>query len=223
MAFRSEAKTCACLILMATALGAAPKSYNVVHKHLRHGGAGVLKIDDAGITFTESGKGSTVKDSRVWKFEDIQELRLGPDFLRILTYEPSLRTLNRDRAYVFERTPAAIATEWYPIFRAKLDKRFVAALADPDVVPEWQMPVRGGTLVVGKDRIVFKSVRPGESRTWRMSDVESVGSSGPFDLTISVLERTFRFQLKEEMSDSRYQALWMRVTKGQGLKILGVE
>ncbi len=214
------------MLLAFAAAAATPKSYNVTHRHLRHGGAGVLKIDDAGISFDESGKGA--KDSRHWKYEDIQELRLGPDFLRILTYEDNRAELGRDRVYLFEKTPAAMATDWYPVFSRTLDKRFVAALADPAVKPEWRLPVKmlhgtggsQGELLVGKEQIVYKTARPGESRTWRMSDIDSVGTSGPFDLTITVLERTFRFQLKAELPEARYQELWMQLNRGHGLPIL---
>lgn len=222
MEFRIEAKACAGLILWAGfAMG-----YDVRHAHLRNGGAGVLRIDETSITFEEPGKHA--KHSRTWKYDDIQELILGPEKLRIVTYEDNRWELGRDRVYVFNKLPASLAVDWYPVFRAKLDARFVAALADDLVKPEWQMPAklvhgRGGSqgvLLVGADRLVYKSGLEGESRTWRIGDVENVSSSGAFDLTITTYERAFRFQLKQALGEERYQALWLRVNQARGLGVL---
>jgi hypothetical protein len=227
MAFRTEAKACAGLILCVTfALGATTQTYNVRHRHLRNGGPGVLRIDEKSISFEEAGK--QAKHSRTWKYDDIQELILGPETLRIVTYEDSRWELGRDRVYVFDRMPASVAADWYPVFRTRLDARFVAALADEQAKPEWEMPAKlvhgrtgsQGVVLVGADRVVYRSGQPGESRTWRTGDLENVSSSGPFDLTITTHEREFRFQLKQAMSEERYQELWMRVNQSRGLQIL---
>ena len=199
MEFRTEAKACAGLILCVSfAVG-----YDVRHVHLRNGGPGVLRIGENSIAFDEQGK--HVKHSRTWKYDDIQELILGPETLRIVTYEDNRWQLGRDRVYVFDKLPASLAAEWYPVFRTRLDARFVAALADDQVPAEWQMPAklmygRGGSqgvLLMGADRVVYNSSQPGESRTWRMGDLENVSSSGVFDLTLTTHEREFRFQLKQ--------------------------
>jgi hypothetical protein len=230
MAFRTEAKACAgiaaCVILSAT-LAAAPPVYDVEHQHLRHGGAGTLRVDEDSIEFQERSK--EAKHSRTWKYDDIQELTLGPDSLRIVTYEDQRWKLGRDRVYVFEKLPANFAAEWYPVFRTRLDARFVAALADEGLKPEWQLPVKlahgrsgsQGVLLVGEEGVVYKSVEAGESRTWRMRDLENVSNSGAFDLTISTYEREFRFQLKHAIDEAQYQKLWLRVNQAHGLQILG--
>jgi hypothetical protein len=227
MAFRTEAKACAGLILCVTfALGATTQTYDVRHKHLRNGGPGVLRIDENSISFEEPGK--KAKHSRTWKYDDIQELILGPETLRIVTYEDNRWELGRDRVYVFDRMPASVAVDWYPVFRARLDARFVAALADEPAKPEWRIPAKlvhgrsgsQGVVLVGADRVVYESSRDGESRTWRIGDLENVSSSGNFDLTITTYEREFRFQLKQAMGEERYQDLWMRVNQARGLRIL---
>jgi hypothetical protein len=227
MAFRTKAKTCAGLIVFAlSGFAASPQSYDVRHLHLRHGGPGVLRIDDSGITFTERGK--QAKHSRAWKYDDIQELVLGTQTVRIVTYEDNRWQLGRDRVYVFDKLPASLAADWYPIFRTRLDARFVAALADGQVSPEWQVPAKlahgrsgsNGVLLVGADRVVYKSEQPGESRTWRISDLDNVSSSDAFDLTLVTHEATFRFQLKQALPDQRLQALWTRVNQTRGLQIL---
>lgn len=228
MAFRSQAKTGACLILCAWSLAGA-QSYTVRHKHLHGGTEGVLRIDENSISFEE--KGRHAKDSRVWKFADIQQLRLGPDDLRIVTYEDNRLELGRDRVYLFDKLPASVAADWYPVFRDRLDARFVAALADDSMKPEWELPVklthgRGGSqgvLRVGTGGIVYRSEAHDESRSWRPSDLESVSSSGEFDLTITTHEADFRFQLKQPLDEKKYQELWLRVNHGRGLRILSTE
>jgi len=230
MAFRTEAKACACMILsVAFTFGATTKTYTVRHRHLRNGGVGVLRLDETSISFEEPEK--QTNHSRIWKDDDIQQLTLGPESLRIVTYEDNRWELGRDRVYIFDKLPAGLTTDWYPILRARLDQRFVAALADDEVKPQWQVPAklihgRGGSqgvIVVGADRLVYKSSRPGESRTWRVSDLENVSSSDAFDLAITTHEREFRFQLKRALSAARYQELWMRVNQAHGLRILGAD
>jgi len=230
MAFRTEAKACARLALSAAVaagcLLAQSAIYPARHEHLRHGGAGTLRIDETAISFTESGK--QAKHSRTWKYDEIQELVLGEGTLRIVTYEDQRWELGRDRVYVFDHLPAEVAATWYPVFSARLDQRFVAALADPLLKPEWQLPAKlvhgsfgsQGVLLAGPDRIVYKTAQPGESRTWRLKDLDNVSSSGPFDLTLNTLQRDFHFQLKAALPESAYSELWRRINLSKGLQIL---
>ena len=223
MAFRTEAKACVGLIFWAMA--AAAETYTVRHTHLRNGVTGVLRISENELVYEEPGKHK--QHSRTWKYDDIQELQLGPDTLRIVTYEDNRRQLGRDRVYLFDKLPAEVATRWYPLFSARLDQRFVAALAAA-ITPEWQIPAKlthgrygsHGVLMVAADAVVYQSSQPGESRTWRIKDLENVSTSDVFDLTITTHERTFRFQLKQPLSEARFQALWLRVNQARGLQVL---
>ena len=74
----------------------------------------------------------------------------------------------------------------------------------------------------GRDRIVFASGRPDDSRTWRISDLENISSSGPFELTIVTFERArldyggrkqFNFRLKEALSEDKYNELWLEINR----------
>jgi hypothetical protein len=230
MAFRIKATISASVILaLAMAPGAAmPRSYTVRHRHAHGGKAGVLRIDENSISFEEPAKGA--KHMRVWKYEDIQELILGVDTLRLVTYEDNRLELGRDRVYDFDQIPPTLTSERYPIFRTRLDARFVAALADHSIKAEWQIPVKlmhgregsQGIVLIGIDRVVYKSSQRGESRTWRMSDLENISSSDAFDLTVTTRERDFRFQLKQALEPARYQQLWTNINQAHGLQILSV-
>lgn len=92
--------------------------------------------------------------------------------------------------------------------------------------------IRGseGALLVGADRIVYRTSRQGDSRTWRYSDIENISTSGPFQLTITTFERDkfhygnykgFNFQLKEALDEARYDELWRRLNQSKGLKLIG--
>jgi Outer membrane efflux protein len=69
-------------------------------------------------------------------------------------------------------------------------------IADPDVPTLAEFPAKlagftkgvEGTLLFGEDRIVFRAAKPGESRTWRFSDIDNIASAGPFDFSVVTLE-----------------------------------
>ena len=205
MAFRIEAAALAFLMV----LPAVAQEYRVP--------GGVLRVDANSIAFEAMAKH---KDrSRQWKFDDIRQLTLGSTVLRIQTYE------RRNREFVFDLVPRELAEKWYPVFAARLDQRFVAALADERVPPQWQIPVKlrtkvQGAVLVSAGHVVFRADPPVESRTWRIPDIQSVTSSGPFDLTVTTREKEFHFELKQALPEARYQELWREVNRAQGLQIL---
>ena len=237
MALRSKAPACALLVLgfSASMLAAEPVTLQVRHRHLRHGTEGVLRVSDEGIAFGESGKHE--EHSRQWRFENIQQLTLSPTVLRILTYEDPRWKFGHDREFVFDRLPEDLATRLYPVFSHRLDQRFVAALADVEVSALWEMPAKlvhraggsQGSILVGADRIVYRTESREQSRTWRIKDIDVVSTSGPFDLTITTFElagsnyaghKDFHFALKRPLAEAEYNALWQDVNKAKGLQIL---
>ena len=56
----------------------------------------------------------------------------------------------------------------------------------------------------------------GVSRAWRYEDVENIGSSGPFQLSIQTLEKGFQFQLKQPITEARYNELWLLIERKHG-------
>ena len=213
MAFRIEASIIACLV--AQSLFAVPVEY-------RHH-QGDLEVTLDAVTF----KGA---QTWTWKYDQIQQLTLTETELRILTYEDSKWKIGRDREYIFDHLPEGFAKSVYCQWKDKLDQRFIAALADPDVKSLAEFPAKlksltkgtEGTLLFNADRIVFRATKPGESRTWRLADIENIASAGPFDFSLVVQEhhgawnnatREFRFQLQKPMEETRYNELWRLVTR----------
>ena len=208
-------KTASCLILAATLASAA--QFAVRHEHLRQGCAGVMTVDENGVRFT-----GAKKHAWSWKYEDIQQLRLSPESIYILTYKDSKLRLGKDREYNF--TGKIPAEELYPLLKDRMDQRFVAAVGQASGAVSFSLPVKHlrpivgseGTLAFGADAIVYSTPAKAESRTWRYSDIENIGSSGPFQLTITTLEKGFTFQLKQPITEARYNQLWLQIEKTNG-------
>jgi len=173
-----------------------------------------------------------------WAYQDLQQLWLSPEKLVIVTYRDRKWFLGVDKEFEFflagkNQSPANA----YEFLKDKLDQRFVAAVADPKPLAEWELPVKllgtiqgsEGVLRVGADRIVYKTENKGQSRTWRLEDIENVSTSGPFQLTLTTYERavthygsmkSFNFQLKQKLDGRRVDLLWKRLNRDKGLEFL---
>ena len=221
MAFASKKTSRLIAVAALTAAAASAEvKFEVRHDHLHKYCTGVMTVDDTGIYFH-----GARDHAWAWKYQDIQELKLAPGRIHLMSYWDNPRKLGADREYEFE---GKIPDELYPLWTNKLDQRLVAEMADTDFQPLWRIPVKHllrisgseGTLAVGEDRIVYAADRKGESRTWRLEDIENISSPGPFELTITTFEharfhygerKDFHFQLKEALPESRYNELWRRL------------
>jgi hypothetical protein len=231
-------KTATCLTL--TALWAYSAEFPMRHEHLRKGCAGVMTVDEEGVRFTGAQTGTTTH-AWVWKYEDIQELTLGSGSIHILTYKDRRLGLGADREYDF--TGKLPVEALYGLLKDRMDQRFIAAVAPrgalPDPAPGWSVPVKHlgritlklqttgseGTLAFGPDKITYSTTARDDSRTWRYSDIDSISSSGPFQLTITTYERArshygdrtgFNFQLKQSITEARYNELWLQIEQKNG-------
>ena len=218
-------KTASCLILAGT-MWAADTRFPVRHEHLRKGCEGTLTVSDDGVSFV-----GAKKHAWSWKYQDIQELKLGAGHIYVLTYQDSKLLLGADRGYEFT---GKIPAELYALWKTRLDQRFVAELADPSTAPDGlTLPVKHlkritgseGELRFGSDQIVYATGAKDESRTWRYSDIESISSSGPFQLTVTTYERArshygdrkgFNFELKQPITEASYNQIWLQIQKKNG-------
>jgi hypothetical protein len=249
MAFRTEKRAIACIsgLLLAPALLAQQNfQYDAWHGHSRPphirkaGGLGTLTIDDTGVSFQEKYKdGKPPKHPHAWHwdYQDIQQLKISPKSLTVLTYKDNKWKLGADREYDFDLVTEDSFEDAYHVLRTRLDQRFVAAIADSPASTLWELPAKHlvrfggdeGMLQVGTSEIVYKSANQGESRTWRYEDIDNISSSGPFELTITTFERArldygsrkqFNFELKQRLEEARYNDLWLRLNQSKGLKVL---
>lgn len=253
MAFRAEKRTIACItgLLLAPALfGQQSFQYEAWHghsrlysmpPHIRKAGAlGTLTINDAGVSFEQKyEKGKKPKRPQVWHWEypDIQQLKISPKALSVLTYKDNKWKLGADREYDFDLVSDDSLEKAYHVLKTRLDQRFVAVIADSPSTMLWEIPAKHlaglggdeGVLQAGTSEIVYRSAKKGESRTWRYEDIDNIANSGPFEFTITTFERAkldygsrkqFNFELKWRLEESRYNDLWLRVNQSKGLKVL---
>ncbi|HKW98622.1 MAG TPA: hypothetical protein VJN43_12875 [Bryobacteraceae bacterium] len=253
MAFRIEKRTGAFIVaplLAALFAPAAPAQQNfqfeVSRRHSRAlhikkaGGLGTLTIDEAGVSFLQkykNGKAPKHPQAWHWDYQDIQQLKVEPMALTVLTYKSNKWKLGADRVYDFDLVSEKTFEEAAVFLQSRLDQRFVAAIADGPSSVLWQIPAKHrvrfggdeGVLQVGTSKIIYKSEKNTESRTWRYEDVDNISSSGPFDLTITTFERAkrdygsrkqFNFELKQRLDEARYNDLWLRLNQSKGLSVL---
>jgi hypothetical protein len=224
MAFRSQTATLIVLLASQFAAHAQDLSFLVRHDHLHKGGEGGLNFTEEIVRWEENKKPG---HSRSWRYAEIQRLELAPGHVRILTYEDVGWQFGRDREYRFDHLPPDLVARVHPFLAARLDQRYLAHLADPSVSPVWEVPAKlllrrsgsNGKLKVATDHIVFDGGEHGESRTWKLSDVTNVNSSGPFELTLTTIEGENRVQLKAPLTEDRYQHLWRTISQFHGLKV----
>ena len=207
MAFR---KIAICLTLAAAAHAA---QFTVTYK--KH--AGLLTVDETGVSYA-----GPKAQNWSWKYQDIQRLTLSPDRVTVLTYEDSRYLPGVDRSYEF--TGKIPALELYDLLKGRLDQRLVAALAETSWPVQFSVPAKHllrmtgseGELSFGADSIVWSTPSTDDSRTWRYQDISTISSSGPFDFSITSLEKTFHFQLKQPLAEAQYNELWMEIEKRNG-------
>jgi len=204
-------KAAAAGVVLAIQLGAA--EFAMRHEHLRKGCEGTMTIDDAGLRFAGK-KGH----AWTWKYGDIQRLTLLPGGLNILTYKDSKLRLGADVEFRF--TGKLPADELFREWSAKLDQRFVAGdafgLSGERIAAKHLGTIQGsqGALIFAEDAIAWESSRDG--RRWRYRDIRNISSSGPFQLTITTFEKQFDFQLKEALSETRYNRIWLDFERKNG-------
>jgi hypothetical protein len=236
MALRIE--KAASLFLTLAALGATEKfEFAVRHDHAFRDRNGTLHITGEGLSYAEETPKGEPAHRWTWPWQEIQQLFVSENRITVLTYQDSKWRLGVDREYTFRAVSGRSFADAYELLRQRLDQRLVAALAEEDVRTSWELPVklRGrlwgseGVLLVAEDCMVYRTAKPGLSRTWRYSDIEDISSSGPFELSITTMERsrfdfngrrTFHFQLKQPLAEGRYNDLWRRVNRRKGLLML---
>ena len=80
-----------------------------------------------------------------------------------------------------------------------------------------------GTLAIDSNAVIYSTPAKDASRTWRYGDIDNIGSSVPFQLTITTFERegngdrkAFHFELKERITEAVYNAIWLQIQQKNG-------
>lgn len=218
MEFRSETSAYLTAAVLAFTL-------NVTYVRWLHDKPGKLEITPAGVAFAEEAPKKSTRQAFSWSWPDIQRFELSEDHIRILSYKDRPLLAGSDQPFDFRLANDTLWRELYDALRERLDSRFVARVAGDAGEPEWEIPVklraRGeGELTIGRELIVYRTRKHGESRTWRARDINNISTSGEFDLTIQSPERAYEFQLKRPLPPEVYQKLWLRLNQAKGLRVL---
>jgi hypothetical protein len=217
------------LLLVCTALQAQEVRFPVRHGRLLRDRTGELIFGNTEIEYRAKDKG----DARTWKYEDIQQLGLlSPKELTILTYQDSKWKLGKDLFYRFEITSGEITPALWIELQAKLKRPVVSALIPPDIAPKFIIPVKhlrgfGGTqgkLEIADEYVIYRTDAPKDSRIWRYQDISSIGTTGPYQLRLTSMDRAenerggdrnFVFSLKERLAPEAYDFVWWKINGPQ--------
>jgi len=200
---------------------AAPYQLSVIQEHVLRDSRGVLVFGPDSVEF----KTPATKDARQWPYRDIKQLQIrSTTRLDILTYEDQggLK-MGADRTvefkvsegevtpelvtFLFERTTRPIVTAVLPVQREEPSFR-------SNVKHQRQGKGSEGTLAVYRSGVAYATDRGGASRYWPLSDLYSVLRLDRFRLEVVAYEggsgetRPYVFELKTEMPEGAFRALW---------------
>jgi hypothetical protein len=228
--FRQQLATsiAAIVILLAQvswAAAADPPFEFSVKKHEFFGSSkGTLVFSQDGVEFQAADK----KVARRWIYEDIKQVQiLSPTRIAVLTYEDQGRLkLGADRTYRFEVTQDAVSPDLVTFLLERIPRPVVTAVVPrAGGEPLFRAHVkhlrqgRGseGSLLMYEDRLVYLTEREDDARFWRFGDIFSVQRLDRFRLQVMAYEggsgktRPFVFELKSDLPEGFYDALWARV------------
>ena len=224
------------LIFPATALAQGQIVLSVRHDHARGSCSGTLTLDAYGLRYDTP----HTKDARNWAYEDVQQFQVEEGRrLKILTYEDRKWRLGADKAFEFDWPENEAAPEdVYRFLEARVRRPIAAWLHPADLgAVRYEFSVKRLGILSGRDghllftdrRVVLQADQVAQKdagdRAWRYDDIESISSSGLYELTLTTYERerlqyasrrAYRFQLKEALPPETYDALWRFVNEKKG-------
>src|SRR5438874_1441729 len=213
----------AVLLIFSAALGGLQAQgsfeYDVVRsRSMQKDESGQLRINEAGIQY-HSTNGKT---SITLPFIDVHEMDVAdPSAIRIETYEMLKRKLSGRRSYVF-RLQSARGVEENDRLTKFLSEQIRRPLLNSQTIPEkpeFEIPAYhrhalngcNGTLEITPEGIRFLSTKEDHSRTWKYSEIQTIGGSDPFSFRVTTLAETFTFDLKDRLPKEAYELVWQRV------------
>jgi hypothetical protein len=185
---------------------------------------GALVFGQDGVEYRTTDK----DDARVWLYDDVKQIQiLSSTRIAVLTYEDQGRLkLGTDRTFRFDVVQGAVSSELVTFLLERVTRPIVTA-----VMPQYggdplfrarvkhQRQGRGseGTLLVYDTQLLYLTEREDDSRYWRLGDIYSVLQLDRFRLQVMAYEggsgktRPFVFELKSDLPEGFYDALWARV------------
>ena len=167
-------------------------------------------------------------DARRWAYDQVNQLQiLSPTRIVVRTYEDrGLLRLGADRTFDFTVIDSTVGPALVRFLLDRVSRPVVTAVMPPlsgerlfSVLVKHHRQGRGaeGVLVMYDTQLVYLTEEEEDSRYWRFRDVFSVLRLDRYRLQVTVYEggggstRTFVFELKSDLPDGFYDALWARV------------
>ena len=167
-------------------------------------------------------------DARQWAYDEVKQLQiLSPTRIAILTYEDQgLLKLGADRTFDFTVVEDVVSAELVRFLLDRVNRPIVTAVMPPfpgerlfSALVKHQRQGRGteGVLVMYDRQLLYLTEQEDDSRFWRFGDIYSVQRLDRFRLQVTVYEggsgdtRGFVFELKSDLPEGFYDALWARV------------
>jgi hypothetical protein len=179
---------------------------------------GTLAVDDQGVRFTPA-EGKAQTSARRWPFVEIQTFDLlTPRHLALTGYENRGRRRHGDRRFRFD-----LASAVPPEVAATLAQRVAKPARNGDPLPRTSafatLPARhhtrtggsNGTLRFRDGGIDYVTRAPGESRSWRWADVQTLANPDRYHLRVAGFRETFEFALEQPLSAQLFDQLWDHV------------
>jgi hypothetical protein len=212
----------ACSLLVAG--NAWAEIFQVQHDHFWRSCKGKLVFGESTVEFAAGEK----DHSRLWKYEDIQQLAIAPGQISILTYDTRKIEFGADQIFNFKVLSGALSDLFRREIEKKLTRPIVSAIVPETIEARFSIPARHrlflsdsqGLLEFGEETIVYRSATPADSRVWRYDELMDVGSTGPFRLRIAALQKTggeygeeknYVFDLKRRMTSQEYDFIWGKI------------
>jgi hypothetical protein len=207
-----------------TFLRAQDFEYAVKHRHILRDCRGTLKIDDNGVEY----RTLRAKDSRKWKFDEIRTLEVkSATEISVVTYEDQRRWAGKDKVFEFTilNKKATPELTTFLLSRVKRPMKLALIPEDPEK-PAFEMRVKHlrtisgtlGVLRIYPDKVVYQSSVAGDSRYWRIGDIERFSQHDRFRFQIVSYvpeaggpTEAYNFQLMEDLPDGVYDYLWVRL------------
>ncbi len=224
--FTTVAATAVLLLVQAYPAEAAGPPFDLSVKKDRFlgGSKGTLIFTTEGIEYRTTNK----DDARRWTYDDVKQLQiLSPTRIAVLTYEDQGRLkFGADRTFDFTVVQDTVSPELVTFLLDRVARPIVTA-----VMPQYggeplfrarvkhQQQGRGsqGMLAMYDRQLLYVTEQEGEARYWRFSDISSVLQLDRYRLQVTVYEgdsgetRPFVFELKSDLPEGFYDALWARV------------
>ncbi len=207
------------IVTLATAAPAPAPDFEFSVVRVRSAIGLPLPKKEAGhLIFSESGASygsQNGKTSVQLPYSDIREADVSdPRKIRLETYDILKRNPLEHRSYEF-RLDKDHGSDLAKFLAERLKRPVIGAYdVSSEVrfnVPAYHRHLFGGAhgvLEIGPDGIQFKTETKADSRTWLFRDIQTIGSSGPFNFRISTESETYNFDLKERLPERAYDFAW---------------